>query len=275
MRLLLAAFLFAACSSTPELRLEGQSNFRDVGGYTAAGGRKVKTGEIYRSGELPKITDTDLARLEEVELKAVVNFLIPAEVEAHGRDRVPAGTREISQPIALDGLAATAHAAISSADFSKLPKEINPEVHRMLIRDARAQYAAFLRAAADPDNRPLVFHCSHGVHRTGVATALLLSALGVPWETVREDYLLSNEYREREVQARLAQLRAMAAEKRRVPAMQIDMTNVEAFYVLQGFYIDAALDEMLQRYGSVDAYLRDGLGLTDDELQRLRDELLE
>jgi protein-tyrosine phosphatase len=53
------------------------------------------------------------------------------------------------------------------------------------------------------------------------------------------------------------------------------MTNINAFYILQGTYIDAARDEILKKYGSIDAYLADGLGLTERDVQKLRDRLLE
>jgi protein-tyrosine phosphatase len=60
-----------------------------------------------------------------------------------------------------------------------------------------------------------------------------------------------------------------------VPLEDVDMTNVEAFYVLDGSYVDGALDRAIEEYGSMEAYVRDGLGLTDEETERLRDQLLE
>ena len=166
--------------------------------------------------------------------------------------------------------------ARQTADFSQVPVELNPEVHRLLVGDAaKEQYATLLKMAADPDNRPMVLHCSHGVHRTGTATAILLSALGVPWETVREDYLLSNVFRNEEVEKRLAELRDMAAKKQGMPPDQVDMTNIKAFYILEGSYIDATIDEIIKQYGSMGEYLRKGLGLDDEVVQRLKDELLE
>jgi protein-tyrosine phosphatase len=152
---------------------------------------------------------------------------------------------------------------------------MNPELHRLLLDEGKEQYAALLRQAADPDNRPLVFHCSHGVHRTGTASAILLSALGVPWETIREDYLLTNEYRAEEVEARLAKIQQMAADTMGVPPEEVDMSNVEAFYILEGSYIDGSLDQAVADYGSMEAYIRDGLGITDDEVAGLRGQLLE
>ena len=194
--------------------LDGQPNFRDLGGYKTTDGRTVKWGQIYRSGELPRLSDVDVARLKGLGIRTVVNFLTPLETEARGVDRLPNGVREVSQPIsggAGGGLAKVVSEARQTGDFSEVPVELNAEIHRLIVQEAREQYATLLREVADASNRPLVFHCSHGVHRTGTAAAILLAALGVPWETVREDYLLSNEYRKEEIEKRLTQLQQLAA----------------------------------------------------------------
>ena len=261
------------------IRLDGQSNFRDIGGYRTVDGKTVRWGQVYRSGELPRLNDSDVDRLDTLRLATVVNFLTIGEIDARGKDRLPDGINEEPLPIsgeAEQDLAKVVLEARQTADFSKVPVELNSEVHRLLTGDAaKEQYATLLRHVADPANRPLVFHCSHGVHRTGTATAILLSALGVPWETVREDYLLSNVYRKEEVERRIAQLRQMASEKQGIPPEEVDMTNIRAFYILEGSYIDATRDEILKQYGSMDAYLHRGLGLSDVEIKKLKDELLE
>ena len=256
--------------------LDGQSNFRDLGGYQTADGREVKWGEVFRSGELPRLSDADVDRLDALGVRSVVNFLTPAEIEQRGEDRLPDGVREIEAPIAGagDDLALLVLEARKTGDFSGIPPELNADIHRILITEAEEEYATLLRAVADPANRPLVFHCSHGVHRTGTAAAILLSVLGVPWETVREDYLLSNHYRADEIDRRLAELRALAAESQGVPPDAVDTTNMEAFYRLQGAYIDASLEEAVRQHGSMAAYARDGLGLTKAEIEALREQLL-
>jgi protein-tyrosine phosphatase len=261
------------------VNLEGQANFRDIGGYETEDGRLVNWDRVYRTGELPRLSDKDVTRLEKLGIKTVVNFLTEDEIKARGEDRLPSGVKEVFLPIsgeAENDLAKVVLEARQTADFSKVPVELNSEVHRILTGDAaREQYAGLLRLAADPANHPLVYHCSHGVHRTGTATAILLSVLGVPWDTVREDYLLSNKYRKEEVEKRLAQLRDMAAERQGIPPDQVDMTNIRAFYVLEAAYIDATLDEIIKEYGSMDRYVRKGLGLSDAEVQQLRDALLD
>lgn len=206
---------------------------------------------------MTKLSDEDVALLEELGIRTVVNLLTEDDVEAYGRDRVPDGTRIVSLPIDSDAateLANRANAALKSGDFSRIPVELNPEIHRLLLHDGQEQYGELLHLIVDPANRPLVFHCSHGVHRTGTGAAILLSALGVPWETVREDYLLSNRYRQEEVDGRLGQLRALAADKLDVAPEAVDMGNMEAFLIQDGSYIDASLDEIEQAYGSIADY---------------------
>jgi len=258
--------------------LDGQPNFRDLGGYETADRRTVRWGEVYRSGELPRLSDEDVAKLDELDLRTVVSFLTEKEIQARGPDRLPAGTAEVSLPIEaadLGDLLMVVRNARSTGDFSQVPPDLNPEIHRRLMSEARDYYASLLRQIADPASRPLAFHCSHGIHRTGTATAILLSALGVPWETIREDYLLSNTYRQEEIEHRLAQLRNLYAETNGIPQEEVDTTNMDAFYILQASYIDAALEQAVEDYGSMEAYIREGLGITDGEVERLRSELLE
>lgn len=281
--------VFVGCSPTAEessasdtpvrhIQLEGEPNFRDLGGYKTVDGRTVKWRQVFRTGELGKLTDADVEKLEELKLKTMVNFLLPEEIEQHGEDHLPEGTESILDPITgkrSAELSLVAQKAIRTADFDSLPAEINLEIHAILMDEAKEQYARLLRTLADPDKRPAAFHCSHGVHRTGTASAILLSALGVPWETIRQDYVLTNEVRPDYNEATFDKLRAMAAKKRNIAPDEVDMTNLKAFYILEGAYIDGALKAAEAEYGSMEAYIRDGLGISDQEIQALRAELLE
>lgn len=88
-------------SPVPErhVALDGQPNFRDVGGYETTDGRTVKWGEVYRSGELPRLSDEDVAKLEELDIRTVVSFLTEKEIEARGPDRLPEGVEEQPRPM--------------------------------------------------------------------------------------------------------------------------------------------------------------------------------
>jgi protein-tyrosine phosphatase len=258
--------------------LDGQPNFRDLGGYETVDGRKVKWGQVFRSGELPRLSEGDIEQLEKLHIRTVVNFLTETEISLRGEDHLPDDVRSVLLPIKgeiTDDLLVAVLAARQTGDFSGIPPEANREIHHLLMDEGREYYAALLRELTDSANRPLVFHCSHGIHRTGTAAAILLSALGVPWDTVREDYLLSNLARKEEIALRIDQLKSLDAETRGISPDEIDTTNLEAFYILQGSYIDASLAAATEEFGSMDVYIRKGLGLSDAEIQRLREELLD
>jgi protein-tyrosine phosphatase len=284
----LSLVIVSSCSKNAEdqsiahkrhIALEGQPNFRDLGGYQTKDGRILKWGQVYRSGELPKVTDSDLKILDSLQLHTVVNFLTPKEIDAHGPDRLPEGIREIPNPMNTEGVVGKHSVAIlqsrKTGDFSNVPAEFNPEIHRLLIDVAKKEYADLLRSLLQPENMPLVFHCSHGVHRTGTGAAILLSALGVPWETIREDYLLSNKYRKEEVEKRIGELKKLARTNPDITDHEQNDKNIEAFYILQGAYVDAALDEAVKQYGSMENFIKEGLGISDNEVERLKAALLE
>lgn len=242
-------------------------------------GEPPNGGEVYRSGELQDLSDADVEKLSALGIKTVASFLIQGEIDARGADRVPEGTKEIHLPI--DGAIGLGDAveelidARKTGDFTNVPPEVNSNIHRATITSTHEQYSTLLNTLADSDNLPMAFHCSHGVHRTGTGAAILLSALGVPWETVREDYLLSNTYRKDENAKRIGQLRAAYAKHTGISEDEVDTTNIEAFYILQGSYIDASLEQAVSDYGSMDNYIKEGLGISDETLQQLRSNLLE
>lgn len=266
-------------SSGRHIPLEGEPNFRDLGGFETADGKRVRSGTVYRSGKLSTLSNADVGKLEELGIKTVVNFLSPNEIAHDGADRVPEGVEEISIPIdpktGLEGILEDLIDARKTGDFSKIPVDVNPEIHRVLVGEAREQYAELFRIISDPEKRPIVFHCSHGVHRTGTAAAVLLSALGVPWDEVRDDYLLSNECRKEQNEKRIDQLCGLAGKNAGIPPEEVDTRNIEAFYILDGSYIDASKETIGEDYGSMDNYLTEGLGLSGEEIEALRSSLLE
>ncbi len=262
--------------------LEGQPNFRDLGGYQTSDGRTLRTGLVFRSGELPRTTDADLDTLEELGVRTVVNFLTDGEIEYRGPDRLPDGVREISLPITgeVNGIPDAANKLVEarkSGDFRQFPPEFNPLVHEELVGGlADEQYSKLFEILADESNYPIVFHCSHGIHRTGTAAALVLTALGVAWGEVQQDYLRSNETRAAEVKPRIEELKKLANRIEMTLEERAENTAaIEAFYVLEPSYIDASRAEATKRFGDLNSYIEKGLNQSEGDLQTLRNIMLE
>ena len=254
--------------------LNGQSNFRDLGNYKTSDNNELKPGMVYRTGTLSKLSDADIQIIASLNIKTVVNFLTEEEINKRGDDRLPEGVRSVYLPIGgQNNEVADLLVARQDGNFLKIPADFNFEVHAMLTEDGKEEYAQLFHFLADPKNYPIVFHCSHGVHRTGTAAALILSTLGVPWETVREDYLLSNEYRKEEVDKRLEALFLLADENPEIINKEENQNNISAFYVLKGEYVDGTNTAVEANYGSFDKYL-DSIGVSSDGITKIRNILL-
>ncbi len=257
------------------IELRGQSNFRDLGGYETTDGRSVRWRRIFRSGELSELTNADLEKLTALGIRSVVDLRGVLEVERKGADRLPSGASLTSIAIEPGDLSPILGPAFSTGDFSVVPEDFLPKINREYIRDWGHKLAELLGVVADPANCPLVFHCTHGKDRAGINAAILLSALGVPWETVMEEYLLSNVQRREHAESGLKGMRASAAKQRGVSPEEVDMTNIRGLFFVDASYLGAAHDEIINRHGSVDAFIRDGIGWSESDLNRLRDGLLE
>ncbi len=257
------------------IELAGQGNFRDLGGYETTDGRRVKWRSIYRSGELTDLSNDDLDKLARLGIRTVIDLRGVTEVEKKGSDRLPVGASLASVAIEPGDLSPVLGPAFASGDFSVVPADLLAQINREYVRDWGHQLAQLLRITADPVRRPLVFHCTHGKDRAGINAAILLSALGVPWETVMKDYLLSNLQRREQAEAGMSAMRASAAKQRGIRPEDVDMTNIRGLFFVDASYLGAAHDEITRQYGCVEAFIRDGIGCSDSELRHLRDGLLE
>lgn len=253
--------------------LEGQVNFRDLGNYQNDNGKSIKTGLIYRSGTLAKLTEKDVKKLDSLGIKTVINFLDNEELEKYGKDKLPEGVKSFYLPIEGQNNEVTAVTkARLSGDFSEVPADFNYQIHALLAEGGKEVYAEMFHILSDKNNYPIVFHCSHGVHRTGNAAALLLTSLGVPWETVKEDYMLSNEYRKEESEKRIKALNLLA-EKSGVKNLEQNDANIRAFYILQPEYIDGTKTTIEDNYGNIQQYLN-SVGVTKTEIENIQQILI-
>jgi protein-tyrosine phosphatase len=262
-------------ASERQISLEGQDNFRDLGGYETADGRHVRWRHLFRSGELTELSDGDVEKLEKLGIRTVVDLRGEAEAMRKGPDRLPGGASLASIAIDPGDLSPILGPAFASGDFSLVPEDLLQQINRAYVRDWGAKLRSVLHLAADSASRPLVFHCTQGKDRAGITAAVLLSALGVPWETVMQDYLLSNVQRRERAEAGLKLMRESAARQRGISPDQVDVTNIRGLFFVHTAYIGAAHDEIIAEYGSVEVFIRDGIGCSDASLRRLRDGLLD
>lgn len=248
--------------------LEGVVNFRDVGGHRTASGATVRTGWIYRSAHFAGATDADIAELERRNVKLFIDFRGPGDIDADGHNRMPDGARRVSIPMFDPAGANDIRTMLSSGSTEEIEAAFGGgRAHEAMERGAAALvtqadrlegYGRMLRELIDTDT-PAVIHCSAGKDRTGWGASLILLALGVPEEVVVEHYLESNNHRRR-------------ADTTMNPKVDIEL--LRPFFEVRAQYARASLAAMRERWGDIEHYVRDGLGIPDADLARFRAHML-
>ncbi len=238
------------------VELEGASNLRDLGGYPTADGRVVRRGLVYRSAALARLTEADLAIVASLGLRTICDFRGTEE-----RARAPTLVQDV--PIHALSIEPTVGAGLR--DILATKQATGEALFAVLERayvdyalSSAAQYRAMLELLLD-DGLPLLFHCSAGKDRTGFGAAILLTALGVPWDTVMADFEATNHLWRRDT----------------VPSDDLPPAVRESLMRAEPLLLTAAFDAARAHYGSIDTYLADALGVGPTRRARLEDLLLE
>ncbi len=177
-----------------KLDFEGAHNFRDMGGYPLLDGRTVRSGKLYRSDHLGRLTDADQELLSEIGIRTVVD-LRRAEERDDAADRIDdSSVEQLWLPVEAEG------ADVISIRRSMERGEVTAPQAYEFLKEANRQFTGvfssvfkdFLHLLLDDARYPLVFHCSAGKDRAGFAAAMALYAIGASDDTVMHDYLATN-----------------------------------------------------------------------------------
>ncbi len=254
-----------------QLDFAGGTNFRELGGYEADEGKHVKWGQIWRGIPTCKLTgEADRAKLDALGLRLILDLRSVEEAKKEP-DYVPDGARlvQICGLCAEDGH----EIAFAPGDIDRLMASA-PEgydVPRVLYRRMLTGNKAFkeLFRALEAGETPILFHCSAGKDRTGVAAMLILLALGASDETICADYAQTNVCRRAEIEAVMQE---------HADEIAADPSCRNHYYRMAGVSPEAApfvLDTIRSQFGSSENYLEAEYGLTPARLMRLRRMYLE
>jgi protein-tyrosine phosphatase len=255
--------------------IPGVPNLRDLGGWSTVDGGRVRSGLVYRAAEPFTLDDKGRAEFDALGVRTVYDLRSAAEC-ARKPDTVPDG----AQRVLCDVMADSTHGApVHVAQLLDDPTAADELLadgksvflfergYRELVSlpSAHVNFRTFFEGIADRANRPALFHCTTGKDRTGWAAASLLMLLGVSDEEVMRDYLLTNEQLMPVMQSVLDKFRAVGGD----PKLLLPVVGVEADY------LDAALDEMRAKFGTIEGYFANALGIDDATQQALRDAFVE
>ena len=250
-------------------------NLRDLGGWPARDGRRVRWGLLYRSTELNQLQGEGMTAFEALGIRSVYD--LRTEVERRVQpDRLPAGTQHVVLDVMKD---LTGAAPAHLFELMQHPNEAEETLgggkglalfeagYRQVVTlpSALAGYGRLFRDLGHAQHRPALFHCTTGKDRTGWAAAVTLLLLGVSEKDVMKEYLLTNK--------ELLPAEQPAIE--RFVALGGDAEVIRPVIGVSPQYLQAALDEMREKFGTVEGYFADGLGIGSAEQERLRETFLD
>jgi protein-tyrosine phosphatase len=248
------------------VQLQGGINFRDLGGYQTMSGLHVRWKQIFRSGTTHLLTDADRTRLLNLGIRSVVDLRSVKE-----RDQYPHAL--LGRPgvdyFALDHDRAAGNVLkmLRKQDLSVAELHVAAlNSYRNLPYESLAIFKQLFSSVAG-GALPLVFNCSAGKDRTGVAAALLLSALGVAWEDTVSDYMLSQPF-SRDIE------RAFRLPDAEDIFKHLPSEVVATVFRVDRLYIEAMRESLIERSGSIEQYLSSDLGLSAPTIERIRQTLL-
>jgi protein-tyrosine phosphatase len=253
------------------LPLECCNNVRDLGGYETTDGRIVRWNRIYRANDLSKLTPEDFEYLSQFNIRLVCDFRSERESEASPSHVIERNSPvRLSLPVDQTGLDPNeVRRRIRTGGMVAFGAEKRmKDAYRAFVTDYSEEWTAMFQRLVRPENLPTVVHCTAGKDRTGFASALVLLTLGVPVETVFEDYLLTNYYQQNFFRFVL----------RWVPLYSFFRTDPKDLLPLleaRRDYLQTAFDEMVERHGSIEGYLEQALGLKTSLRSRLKAQFLE
>jgi protein-tyrosine phosphatase len=248
------------------IALESLVTLRDIGGYTTTNGRRVKRGLVFRSATLAELDQADWEQLNALNLQIVCDLRTREEAE-ESPDRLPLGARAVHLPAhstqsrwqnLLNLLLKRGYLNnIMSQLYTQVMLDHNPQVFSLLFRHL-----------AQAENLPALIHCTAGKDRTGLAVALLLAWLGVDEKTIIADYSLSNLFYEDFVRLSKGIIRQLGR-------IGIHPLQTYPLMIADPRTLEHSFEHLRQRYGGIEAYLREVCQLDSATLEQLRDQLLE
>jgi protein-tyrosine phosphatase len=257
--------------SDPALRLAGATNFRSLGGLPAAGGRRIRPHVLMRADRLTSLTADDWQTLAGTGVATICDLRSDSERAEHP-NRVPPqlALRELHCDIRNDLRADPALARLLVDDpTARGAERVMIEIYRRFPAYMGGTLATLVdRLLAG--GAPLLVHCSAGKDRTGFIVAMLLHALEVPEELIRQDYLASRTWpgagsHRGSLEARLGAI---------IPPHEL-AAAVDTVLDVRDVYLDAAMDTLQAQFGSVLRYLETAAGVDAWRIDRLRNDLLE
>ena len=243
------------------LSISSVSNFRDV-----AIGPKMKKNLLFRCAKLSTLNSEDIVKLENIKPYAIIDFRDPKEIK-----KAPDNLSEslfkkyVSLPISANTLNRMVAEKNIQGDNRLTYEKVMEESYKLYLNNHKHVWKEFINILLNSNSNPIIFHCSAGKDRTGIASYIIQSLLNSSIELIYENYLLSNQL--------LSSIAATAEQTTSSKNDDLKITNVmlKALGKVQKSYLNSAIYEIKEKYQTLEMYIFNELGFNENDIKKLKE----
>tara|TARA_B110000008_G_scaffold140423_1_gene142210 strand:+ start:3292 stop:4041 length:750 start_codon:yes stop_codon:yes gene_type:complete len=241
------------------LSISSVSNFRDV-----AIGPKMKKDLLFRCAKLSTLDNEDIAKLENINPYAIIDFRDPKEI-----NKAPDNLTEkllkkyISLPISASTLNRMVAEKNIQGDNKLTYEKVMEESYKLYLNNHKHVWKEFINILLNSNSTPVIFHCSAGKDRTGIASYIIQRLLNNSIELIYENYLLSNEL----LSSTAATAEQTTSSKR--GDLMITRVMLETLGKVQKSYLNSAINEIEEKYQTLESYIFNELGFNQSDIIKL------
>lgn len=248
-----------------EIKIKSVKNLRDFGEIVNKDGKTLKNGFFIRSGSLSSLSEKEKDILfTDFNVKTVIDLRTQGEIREKP-DQLEEGVAYYNIPIINEAMAGISHEKEARKDLSLIPDLA--DLYRLVASNDHSieQIKKVFEVILDRyEDGAVLWHCSEGKDRCGMISALFLSLLDVDRETIFENYLLSNQYGRRKAKKYYTLVVLVKHNKEYAK-------KAYGVFIADRKYMEAAFDAIEAHSGSIEAFLKDRIGITDEQKEKLKD----
>ena len=243
-------------------------NFRELGGYESANGRKVVHGQFYRSGPIADLNEEEFEYVKSLGIRHVFDFR--SDYEANEVPDPDIGAEHHLINAMVDGSGNQVQFDPKGIEAAaKEHDQANDFLEQMYGNLPFCQAYKEMFEVIKHHETPILFHCSAGKDRTGIAALLILILLGVDEETALDDYDLTNEYRKDIIARFFEKVAHIIGDNEEVKS------RLQAFEGVNRSSAEYSIKTIKARYGNLDAFFENEFGIGEEERNELKNLYLE
>ena len=239
-------------------------DFKTVSNFRDASIHNMSSGKIFRSAKLSNLDISERKKLEDLNIYKVIDFRDPREIKKSPDNLSPyLKERYINLSISAQTLSRMVNAFKDNKDDAIYYEKVMEESYKLYLENHKNVWKDFFKILISSRGQPILYHCTAGKDRTGIASYLIQSLCSVDEKFIDDSYLLSNDL--------LSSKEAVSEQQDTVqnPNTLVTPLMLSTLGKVKISYLNSAKKLIKEKYQSVKSYFLNELGFNNQNLNEL------